>query len=352
MPNFTLSLKSKVVRVVRDGKTITGVEVDNGSSTRQIINLKPGGSVILASGTLSTPRILFNSGIGPEAQIQTVANGSTGVKLPPRADWIDLPVGKHLQDHPIFTVTLKTKDSLAAINSTAFTSPSQTDIDLFAKGSGLLAQSGQRFVYWTSVKTADGSEHFYQGTCNAPSDNTLKVKLYMTHGASSTGSLGITSSGDTAIIDKPYLNTDNDREAALAAVQQLIDFTRKPDSILSIAGNATAESLTKENTSGNHWVGTARIGAENDGSSVVDTNTKVWGTDNLYVVDASIHPDLPTGNSMAIVMVAAEHAAEKIISARSGNAATPSTPTTPKTKCRRSLRSQRKFRRASRDIFV
>jgi cellobiose dehydrogenase (acceptor) len=35
--------------------------------------------------------------------------------------------------------------------------------------------------------------------------------------------------------------------------------------------------------------------------------------DNLFVVDAGMHADLPTGNTMAIVMVAAEHAAQKII---------------------------------------
>lgn len=36
-------------------------------------------------------------------------------------------------------------------------------------------------------------------------------------------------------------------------------------------------------------------------------------TDNLFVVDAGMHADLPTGNTMAIVMVAAEHAAQRIM---------------------------------------
>ena len=34
------------------------------------------------------------------------------------------------------------------------------------------------------------------------------------------------------------------------------------------------------------------MGESNDGMAVVDTNTKVFGTDNLFVVDASIHADL------------------------------------------------------------
>ena len=49
------------------------------------------------------------------------------------------------------------------------------------------------------------------------------------------------------------------------------------------------------------------------GTAVVDLNTKVYGTNNLFVVDASFHPDLPTGNTQAAIMVASEHATQKII---------------------------------------
>ncbi|RNJ52179.1 hypothetical protein D7B24_004212 [Verticillium nonalfalfae] len=55
------------------------------------------------------------------------------------------------------------------------------------------------------------------------------------------------------------------------------------------------------------------MGEEDDGSSVVDTDARVWGTDNLYVVDTSIHPKVPTGNTQAPVMVVAEHAVSKIL---------------------------------------
>jgi cellobiose dehydrogenase (acceptor) len=42
----------------------------------------------------------------------------------------------------------------------------------------------------------------------------------------------------------------------------------------------------------NHWVGSNKIGA-NSSVGVVDENVKVFGTDNLFVVDASIIPALP-----------------------------------------------------------
>lgn len=76
---FTLALNTKVIRVLRNASTITGVEVENDSG-RQIINLSDdGGAVLLAAGSMSTPRLLFNSGIGPSEQINIVKSSSTGM---------------------------------------------------------------------------------------------------------------------------------------------------------------------------------------------------------------------------------------------------------------------------------
>lgn len=51
----------------------------------------------------------------------------------------------------------------------------------------------------------------------------------------------------------------------------------------------------------------------NNGSAVVDLNTKVYGTDNLFVVDASIFPGHITTNPTSYIVIAAEHASEKIL---------------------------------------
>jgi cellobiose dehydrogenase (acceptor) len=101
-------------------------------------------------------------------------------------------------------------------------------------------------------------------------------------------------------------------------------------SVVAPAGvsNVTAADLIKTFKTGSHYVGTAKIGTKGDAGVVVDTNTKVYGTDNLFVVDASIHPDLPTGNTQAIIMVAAEAAAAKILALGGSNATAPSTPAT------------------------
>lgn len=54
-------------------------------------------------------------------------------------------------------------------------------------------------------------------------------------------------------------------------------------------------------------------GRSNNGTSVVDTNTKVYGTDNIFVVDASIFPGQITTNPSGMIVTVAEHAAEKIL---------------------------------------
>jgi cellobiose dehydrogenase (acceptor) len=45
----------------------------------------------------------------------------------------------------------------------------------------------------------------------------------------------------------------------------------------------------------------------------VDLDTKVYGTDNLFVVDASIFPGMLTGNPTGAIMAVAERAAERIL---------------------------------------
>ncbi|KAF1941685.1 choline dehydrogenase [Clathrospora elynae] len=318
LPNFKLMLNTNVVRAVREGSAVSGVEIETADGQRMIYNVKAGGGVLLAAGALSTPRILFNSGIGPAEQLQTVASGKSGVTLPSKADWIDLPVGAEIKDHPIFTIKFNTSAPLAGTSKASLIDPDQTTIDLFAKGSGILAQSGQRLNWWSSVNTTDGSEVFFQGTCNAPSDNTIQMKVYITHGLRSVGSLGITADGATTFITNPHMTSDLDTEAITLMMDRLIKMTQSGNSTLTLMApvgvtNVTAADLIKDFKTGSHYVGSAKMGTKGDSGVVVDTNTKVYGTDNLFVVDASMHPDLPTGNTQAIVMVAAEAASARIL---------------------------------------
>ncbi|KAF5021367.1 hypothetical protein F66182_6595 [Fusarium sp. NRRL 66182] len=313
LDNFNLQLDAKAIRAVRRGPIVTGVEIEHAGGAREIIKLNKGGSVILSSGTHSTPRILFNSGIGPKEQLRIVQSGSTNVTLPPASQWIHLPVGRRLKDHPIVIVQFQTKEQFPALPKTAYTEPDENTVDLFAEGSGLLSQSGQRLNFWKSVEGSDGVTRHVQGTVNAPKNNTIETKVYLTHGLTSYGTLEITPEGSTNITTKHFLNTDGDRDALKTFVSELLSYARKPGSILSVPSNVTADTILEVAYSGNHHLGSANMGAKNDGKSVVGPDTRVWGTKNLFVVDGSMHPEVPTGNTQAPIMVAAAHAANKIL---------------------------------------
>lgn len=74
--------------------------------------------------------------------------------------------------------------------------------------------------------------------------------------------------------------------------------------------------VSYSNRRANHWIGTNKMGTKDGrdgGDAVVDTNTKVYGTDNLFVVDASIFPGMVTTNPSSYVVTVAEHASQKIL---------------------------------------
>lgn len=345
LDNFTLKLETKVIQVKRTGGSITGVLVELKDGSQQLINLNQGGKVVLAAGALSTPRILWNSGIGKSDALKIVQGGTSGVKLPEESDWIDLPVGHGLQDHAQAPLQFKSSTNFTAykFNDIA-SSPIKPDLDLYKQGSGVITQAAQRMHLWTSVNGTDGRERFLQGTVSAMKDGTVTVRIFLTKGTSTKGELGITAGGNTVLNVKPWLIDAADKEAFSGFIQWWLDITGKANgtmnSTMALAAGSTPESIISDGLiSGDHWVGTAKMGTDdgrNNGTSVVDSNTKVYGTDNLFVVDASIHPDLPTGNTQAIIMIVAEHAAEKISAFKVGNSTAPAAPigsnsTTPAT---------------------
>lgn len=351
LDNFTLKLNSQVIQVKRNGSSVTGVLTQASDGSQQIINLNAGGKVVLAAGALSTPRILWNSGIGYSDALETVQGGSTGVVLPDEADWISLPVGHNLLDHAQIPLLFNTGCNFSAFNFNGLAkSPVSQDLELYYQGEGPITQASQRMHLWTSTNSSDGRTRYFQGTVSAMADNVVTVKTFLTHGSSSTGELGIDAAGNTILKTKPWLASNVDYEAMSSWVQWWLQITNGSVAIASnnsmsySDASATADSIiSKKLVSGDHWVGSTKMGTDDgrsNGTAVVDTDTKVYGTDNLFIVDASIHPDLPTGNTQAIIMIIAEMAAHKIANyevsggSSAGNAT--DSVTTDSAKCKRS----------------
>ncbi|KAJ7594442.1 cellobiose dehydrogenase [Mycena floridula] len=326
--NFELRMYTNVWNVVRNGPLISGVQTnDTCAGTNGIISLKTGGRVILSSGSLQSPRILFRSGIGPSDMISLVQGDAVaGPLLPSQSNWINLPVGDNVSDNPSINLVF-THPSIDAYENWAqvWTNPRPADAAQYLKNqSGVLAQASPRVNFWRAYGGSDGHTRWLQGTVRpgAASINTTNpynasqiftITAYLSSGITSRGRIGI----DAALSAKPLVNpwlvdpVDKtvlmqglgDIVSGIGAVPNLTMIT--PDNTMTL--QAYVDSYPLANMDSNHWVGSNSI------LKVVDTNTKVYNTTNLFVVDASIIPALPMGNPQGMLMSAAEQAIARII---------------------------------------
>ncbi|KKK11834.1 hypothetical protein P175DRAFT_0554501 [Aspergillus ochraceoroseus IBT 24754] len=317
--NFSIRLGTKVTRLVRDGRRVVGVEAQTGGGQTERIRLAPKGRVILAAGALSTPRILFNSGIGPASQIET-ANKS-GIAVPPRHEWINLPVGVGVKDHPIFSIIVKTNGTFAPLDGPAILNGSAGDeIQAYEdESSGVLTQGKHRMIFFTSNVASDNQTRYYQGSCAPTADGVVTITSYMTHGLTSSGVLGLDANQNTVMEQSPYLQTAGDQEAAEMFINQMISDITAPGTGLELHTYTNTSAIIGSLTGGVHYTSTTKMGLDDgrfNGTAVVDTDAKVYGMDNLFIVDGGIHPDLPTGNIQATVMVVAEAAVHRILATK------------------------------------
>jgi choline dehydrogenase len=120
-----------------------------------------------------------------------------------------------------------------------------------------------------------------------------------------------------------YLSTEDDRRIAADSLRQVREIVAMPalakyepeewkpgiqfqtdEELARLAGDIATTIF--------HPVGTAKMGRENDPSAVVDTRLRVLGIDGLRVVDASIMPEITSGNTNAPTLMIAEKAARWI----------------------------------------
>jgi choline dehydrogenase-like flavoprotein len=150
---------------VRSGSKVSRVEVSqcnpSSLSSCQHVNVSVSGDlgqVILSAGSLSTPKLLCFSGIGPKDMLTRL--GSDGQLSMPSTDWIvNENVGRGLYDNPNTFLMLQSPHVQAYAFGYNGTGNGVTPRELAAyrdHRSGPYASPGQTVVFWDGVQSSDG----------------------------------------------------------------------------------------------------------------------------------------------------------------------------------------------------
>ncbi|KDQ06595.1 carbohydrate-binding module family 1 protein [Botryobasidium botryosum FD-172 SS1] len=349
--NFKYVQYTYVNSLVRNGAQITGVKTNQttwGSSG--VINLSSTGRVVLAAGAHGTARILIRSGIGPSDQLAIVQSSTGAADLPPASQFLNLPVGQNVLDNPsinlVFThASIDSYDNWEPI----WDNPRPADAAQYLKnGTGVFATASPRINFWREYTGSDGVVRYIQGTsrpgaCCFTTEETydatkvFTITIYLSHGIKSRGRLGIDVNLQAKTLNQPWLRDAVDKAVIIQAITDILTDVKKISGIQIVqppTGVSPADFVAGYDPStmnSNHWMGSTKLGTDSGlsgGTSVVDPNTKVYGTNNLFVVDAGIFPGMPMGNPQGAIMQAAEHAVSRIV-ALGGTPTTTSTAPQP-----------------------
>ncbi|RMZ68244.1 fungal cellulose binding domain-containing [Pyrenophora seminiperda CCB06] len=334
--NFKLWTNTMARRIVRTGGKATGVELESGvggTGYCGTVNLNPGGRVILSAGAFGSPKVLFRSGIGPKDQLNVVKGSAIdGSTMISESSWINLPVGQNLNDHVNTDLVVQHPNVSFYDFYAAWNTPNEADKNLYlSKRAGILAQSAPNIgpLGWEIIKGSDGIDRSIQWTARvegpgANDTHSMTISQYLGHGTTSRGALSINGALSMFVSKAPYLQNDADTGAVIAGIKSIqAALAKNPQITWQVPpANQTVEDYvaslpkTPAKRRSNHWIGTAKIGTDSGlsgGTSVVDLNTQVYGTDNIHVVDASLFPGHIFTNPTSYIVVLAEHAAAKIL---------------------------------------
>lgn len=325
-----------VERLILKGNKAIGVEFIKSNVKRKLFARK---GVILSAGTYNSAKILQLSGIGPKKLL-------TSLNIPVVND---LPVGKNLQDHVTTGLDLLMFNKSLALHGSDIVNPINS-YNYFLYGEGPLTTPGCEVIGFVSTKneqTPDlqfmvlpvgissdrGSRlrkslgikddiwlEYFAKTFDKYTASILPIVLH----PKSKGTVFIKSKDakEPPLIDPKYLSNEDDRQVLINGLKLVKKFT-ETNALKNIEGyiNPIPMPSCKDYAmfSDSYWrcyikhfastsyhpVGTCSMGLPDSENAVVDTSFKVLGTKNLYVVDASVLPTLPSGNINAAVAMLA-----------------------------------------------
>ncbi|MGI8556956.1 MAG: GMC family oxidoreductase [Solirubrobacteraceae bacterium] len=313
-PNLAVQTGVHVLGLDLDGTRVRGVRIAGRRGAGRVELAAR--EVILAAGAIGSPQLLMASGIGPADHLREV-----GVAVRH-----DLPaVGRQLQDHPFVSVLWEVKDTDTLLGAdkpqhllrwvlrrNGKLTSSAAEVGAFVRTRAGLAAADIQLHMGALYYEAHGAEEF---------DGHAAVIAPALISPQARGSITLRSS-DPTVAPKILTNalTEPDDLASLLAGMKLareiaaeqpfaakIVRELKPGAGASSAADLEAD-LRRRVELIYHPVGTCRMGSGED--AVVDPELRVRGIDGLRVIDASVMPLIPGGNTNAPTIMIAEKGAD------------------------------------------
>ena len=328
--NLKVETDALATRILFEGKRATGVRYQSGGNE---VDVTARVSVIVSAGAVQSPQLLQLSGVGPSVLLRQH-------RIPIVAD---LPVGMNLQDHLQARVLFKcTKPITTNDQLRTLWGRMKIGLQWVIGRRGPLAVGIQQGVMFarTLPDLATPDIQFIFGTLTsdkpaaAPHTFPGFTMIFFQLRPTSRGTLTIKSIDphEPPAIQPRYLTTDEDRAAVLRGIKLVRALANtealKPyvlDEYMpgrDVQGDAALlDAIRNHGTTAFHPSGTCRMGPGSD--AVVDSRLRVHGIVGLRVVDASIMPEIVSGNLNAPVVMIAERASDLILedARRDGKAA-------------------------------
>ena len=278
--NLTIVAGAHCRRVLFDGTRAIGIEVDHDGEIETI----HADRVVLSSGAIGSPQLLMLSGIGPAELLNSLG-------IEPVA--VNEAVGKNLQDHPFCPVMGLLKEDTEHVGVRAELK--------FSTASGGLVDD--MMLFGSVLDPA---------TLNMDVDTRGLKALTLVSLLAKPRSIGwmTVTSTDPKVQPELHVNFLSD----YSDVERLMESMRLAWEIANsdelkdeweeilfpdaetIADDEKLEAFIRAvaNTS-YHGSCTCRMGPEGDPAAVVSQRLAVHGTENLFVADASVMVNVPTG---------------------------------------------------------
>ncbi len=323
-PNLTVQSGALTRKVVIENKRATGVEYETGGEIRTVHAKR---EVILSGGTISSPQILMLSGIGPAEHLQ-----SHGVEV-----ISDLPgVGRNMVDHPFLFVGWKA-DGNKIKSELRFDRAVVSVLRWFFFGKGPFANNGAAGnVFIRTTPEADRPD--MQLTCMAAGVTGREVWMPGMNKPMFMLGVGVSmikqdSRGEITLKsadphDPPRIlinlfkeQSDVDRMVRGIRAARKIYHSEPLNSLIGEEISPGDQLQSDEDLGAYvrangaitlHPVGTCKMGVDSDPMAVLDDQLRVRGVEGLRVIDASVMPDVPGGNTNAPTIMVAEKGADLI----------------------------------------